>query len=38
MGWKFCFFSGLDHAMVFDMRERRRAVLDVIRRFVRLAE
>ena len=32
------FFSGLDHAMVFDTRERRRPVLDVVCRFVRLAE
>ena len=32
------FFSGLDHAMVFDTRERSRPVLDVVRRFVRLAE
>ena len=38
VGWKFCFFSGLDHAMVFDTRERRRPVLDVVCRFVRLAE
>ena len=32
------FLSGLDHAMVPDTRERRRPVLDVVRRFVRLAE
>ena len=32
------FFSELDHAMVFDTRERRRPILDVVRRFVRLAE
>ena len=32
------FLSGLDHAVVFDTRERRRLVLDVVRRFVRLAE
>ena len=32
------FLSGLDHAMVFDARERRRPVLDVVCRFVRLAE
>ena len=32
------FHSGLDHAMVFDTKERRRPVLDVVRRFVRLAE
>ena len=35
---EFLFFSGLDHAMVFDMRERRRPVLGVVRHFVRLAE
>ena len=37
-GLEVLFFSGLDHAMVFDTRERRRPILDVVRRFVRLAE
>ena len=37
-GWVGSFFSGLDHAMVFDTREWSRPVLDVVRRFVRLAE
>ena len=37
-GLEVLFLSGLDHAMVFDTRERRRPVLDVVRRFVRLAE
>ena len=37
-GLEVLFFSGLDHAMVFDTRERRRPVLDVVCRFVRLAE
>ena len=37
-GLEVLFFSGLNHAMVFDTKERRRPVLDVVRRFVRLAE
>ena len=37
-GLEVLFFSGLDHAMVFDTRKRRRPVLDVARRFVHLAE
>ena len=34
-GWE---KGGLDHAMAFDTRERRRLVLDVVRRFDSLAE
>ena len=30
-GLEVLFFSGLDHAMVFDTREWRRPVLDVVR-------
>lgn len=30
------FYPGLDHAMVFDTKERRKPVLDIIHRFVRL--
>ena len=30
-GLEVLFFSGLNHAMVFDTRERRRPVLDVVR-------
>ena len=37
-GLEVLFFSGLDHAMVFDTREWRRQVLGVVRHFVRLAE
>ena len=37
-GLEVLFLSGLDHAMVPDTREQRRPVLDVVRRFVRLAE
>ena len=37
-GLEVLFFSGLDYAMVFDTKERRRPVLDVVCWFVSLAE
>jgi hypothetical protein len=30
------FYPDLDHAMVFDTKERRQPVLDIVHRFVRL--
>lgn len=30
------FYPGLDHAMVFDTKERRKPLLDIVNRFVRL--
>ncbi|KAF7976521.1 hypothetical protein HWV62_6341 [Athelia sp. TMB] len=35
-GLEVLFYPGLDHAMVFDTKARRAAVLDILHRFVRL--
>jgi pimeloyl-ACP methyl ester carboxylesterase len=35
-GLEVLFYPGLDHAMVFDTKERRKPVLDILHRFVRL--
>lgn len=35
-GLEVLFYPDLDHAMVFDTRERRKPMLDIIRRFVQI--
>jgi pimeloyl-ACP methyl ester carboxylesterase len=35
-GLELLFYPGLDHAMVFDTKDRRKAVLEIVHRFVQL--